>query len=55
MIDALVCSGSPDQIATALHAHLDAGADQVAISLLGPPSGKAAGYRALAASVGAGP
>jgi probable F420-dependent oxidoreductase len=46
LIDELVSSGSPADIAASLRAHLDAGADQVAISLLGPPLGK--DYRALA-------
>jgi len=34
LIDALVLHGSNDEIATALHAHLDAGADHVAVQVL---------------------
>jgi probable F420-dependent oxidoreductase len=45
LIDELVSWGSPDAIAASLQRHLDAGADQVAISLLGPALGK--DYRAL--------
>jgi probable F420-dependent oxidoreductase len=45
LIDELVSSGSPDEIASSLRAQLEAGADQVAISLLGPPLGK--DYRPL--------
>jgi probable F420-dependent oxidoreductase len=45
LIDELVSWGSPEDIAASLRKHLDAGADQVAISLLGPPIGK--DYRAL--------
>jgi probable F420-dependent oxidoreductase len=46
LIDELVSSGTPDDIAASLRKHLDAGADQVAVSLLGPALGK--DYRALA-------
>jgi probable F420-dependent oxidoreductase len=45
LIDELVSWGSPSEIASSLRAHFDAGADQVAISLLGPALGK--DYRAL--------
>lgn len=45
LVDELVSSGSPDDIAASLRRHLAAGADQVAISLLGPPLGK--DYRPL--------
>lgn len=52
LVDALTLHGSPDEVAASLHAHLDAGADQVAISPLGPPSpAKADDYRALAAAL----
>lgn len=36
LIDALVLHGSIDEIAAGLHAHLDAGADHVAIQVLTP-------------------
>lgn len=53
LIDRLVCHGSPDDVAAALHVHLDAGADQVALSLLGTPSPeKADGYRSIAGALG---
>jgi probable F420-dependent oxidoreductase len=45
LIDELVSSGSPDDVEASLRKHLDAGADQVAISLLGPALGK--DYRPL--------
>ena len=35
LIDSVVASGTPDQIAARLHEHLDAGADHVAIQVLG--------------------
>jgi probable F420-dependent oxidoreductase len=34
LIDALVAHGSPDQVAAKLHAHVDAGADHVAVQSL---------------------
>lgn len=53
LVDSLTVSGPPDQVAASLQAHLDAGADQVAISLLGLPSPeKTDGYRLLAAALG---
>ena len=33
-MDALVAHGSPDQVAAKLHAHVDAGADHVAVQSL---------------------
>jgi 2-methylisocitrate lyase-like PEP mutase family enzyme len=36
LINALVLHGSLDDIAARLHAHLDAGADHIAIEVLGP-------------------
>jgi probable F420-dependent oxidoreductase len=45
LIESLVSWGSPAEIASSLQRHFDAGADQVAISLLGPALGK--DYRAL--------
>src|SRR5690606_29956493 len=35
LIDALAASGDPDVIIAAVHAHLDAGADHVALQLFG--------------------
>ncbi|MFG1604982.1 TIGR03620 family F420-dependent LLM class oxidoreductase [Actinoplanes sp. NPDC049265] len=53
LIDTLVASGPPDRIEAHLRQHFDAGADQVAISLLGPaPADKAASYRDLAVALG---
>jgi probable F420-dependent oxidoreductase len=46
LIDALVPSGSPDQVAAKLRAHLDAGADHVAVQSL---NGR---YEELAAALG---
>jgi probable F420-dependent oxidoreductase len=49
LIDALVAHGNPDEVAAALTAHLDAGADHVAINLLvGPDDDLVAGYTTLA-------
>jgi probable F420-dependent oxidoreductase len=49
LIDALVACGTPDQVREALRAQYDAGATQVAVSLLGPLDGaKLDAYRALA-------
>ncbi|MDF0528511.1 LLM class F420-dependent oxidoreductase [Tsukamurella sp. 8F] len=49
LIDALALHGDVDTVATGLREHLDAGADQVVIQVLGDdPS---AGYRALAAAL----
>jgi len=52
LVDSLVCHGSPDQITAQLQVHLNAGADQIAVSLLGPPESKAFQYAALAAASG---
>lgn len=53
LVDALTIYGPPDDVARSLRAHLDAGADQVAISLLSEPTpAKADGYRALADALG---
>ena len=49
LIDALVLHGSTDTIAAGLQAHLDAGADHVAIQVLTAPGGDPMpGYRQLA-------
>jgi probable F420-dependent oxidoreductase len=49
LIDALIPHGSPADIAGAVRAHLDAGADHVCLQPLGPHP--AADYRALAAEL----
>jgi probable F420-dependent oxidoreductase len=52
LIDALVAHGTADQVAAQLHAHLDAGADHVAIQLLtGPDADLMSGYQKLASSL----
>jgi probable F420-dependent oxidoreductase len=49
LIDALVVHGDAETVAAGIRAHLDAGADQVAIQLLtGPEEDPVAGYTALA-------
>ena len=49
LVDALVAHGSADQVAAQLSAHLDAGADHVAIQLLTEPDADPVpGYRELA-------
>jgi alkanesulfonate monooxygenase SsuD/methylene tetrahydromethanopterin reductase-like flavin-dependent oxidoreductase (luciferase family) len=49
LVDALVAHGSADQVAAELSAHLDAGADHVAIQLLTEPDADPEpGYRDLA-------
>jgi probable F420-dependent oxidoreductase len=49
LVDALVAHGSADQVAAELSAHLDAGADHVAIQLLTEPNADPVpGYRDLA-------
>ena len=53
LIDALVAHGSPDQVATQLSEHLDAGADHVAIQLLTEADADPMpGYQALAQGLG---
>ncbi len=49
LIDAVIPHGSPEAIATAVHAHLDAGADHVCVQPLGHGGAPVADYRALAA------
>jgi probable F420-dependent oxidoreductase len=52
LIDALVLHGSIDNVAARLHAHLDAGADHIAIQVLGPDAeDPLLGYRKLAESL----
>jgi probable F420-dependent oxidoreductase len=52
LIDALAVHGGADQVVARLHAHLDAGADHVAIQLLtAPGDDPVPGYRALAAAL----
>jgi hypothetical protein len=49
LVDALVAHGRADQVAAQLSAHLDAGADHVAIQLLTEPDADPLpGYRELA-------
>ncbi|MFZ1161594.1 LLM class F420-dependent oxidoreductase [Mycobacterium sp.] len=43
LIDAVVAYGTPEQIAARLNEHLEAGADHVAIQVLGGPDGKLVG------------
>ena len=43
LIDAVVAHGTPEQIAARLNEHLEAGADHVAIQVLGGPDGKLLG------------
>jgi probable F420-dependent oxidoreductase len=51
LIDAVIPHGSPGQIAEAIRAHLEAGADHVCIQPLGHGSHPADDYRALAADL----
>jgi probable F420-dependent oxidoreductase len=51
LIDAVIPHGSPEQIAQAVRAHLDAGADHVALQTLGHGPAPIADYRALAAAL----
>lgn len=48
LIDAVVPHGSPERIAEAVHAHLDAGADHVCLQPLGHGAAPLDDYRALA-------
>lgn len=53
LIDAVVAHGTADQVAARLGEHLDAGADHVAIQVLGGPDGKLMGaLEELAGSLG---
>jgi probable F420-dependent oxidoreductase len=52
LIDALVAHGRPDQVAAQLSAHLDAGADHVAVQLLTDDSDPLPGYADLAGALG---
>jgi probable F420-dependent oxidoreductase len=49
LIDAVIPHGSPEEIAEAVRAHLDAGADHVCLQPLGHGAGPVDDYRALAA------
>jgi probable F420-dependent oxidoreductase len=51
LIDAVIPHGSPEQIADAVRAHLDAGADHVALQPLGHGSAPVADYQALAGAL----
>jgi probable F420-dependent oxidoreductase len=51
LIDAVIPHGSPEQIADAVRAHLDAGADHVALQPLGHGAAPVADYEALAAAL----
>jgi probable F420-dependent oxidoreductase len=48
LIDAVVPHGSPEQVAGAVRAHLDAGADHVCVQPVGNERGPVEDYRALA-------
>jgi probable F420-dependent oxidoreductase len=48
LLDAVVPHGSPEQVAEAVRAHLDAGADHVCLQPVGNPAGPVEDYRALA-------
>lgn len=53
LIDAVVAHGTPEQVAARLTEHLEAGADHVAIQVLGGPDGKLLGaLEALAGPLG---
>jgi probable F420-dependent oxidoreductase len=51
LVDAVIPHGSPERIAEAVRAHLDAGADHVALQPLGRGPAPVADYRALAAAL----
>jgi probable F420-dependent oxidoreductase len=51
LIDAVIPHGSAQQIAEAVHAHLDAGADHVCVQPLGHGSPPTGDYRALAGAL----
>jgi probable F420-dependent oxidoreductase len=51
LIDAVVPHGSAEQVAEAVRAHLDAGADHVCLQPVGNADGPLADYRALAAAL----
>ncbi|HEY1841401.1 MAG TPA: LLM class F420-dependent oxidoreductase [Mycobacterium sp.] len=56
LIDAVVAHGTPQQIAARLNEHLEAGADHVAIQVLGGPDGKLVGaLEELAGALGLSP
>jgi probable F420-dependent oxidoreductase len=48
LIDAVVPHGTPEQLAAVVRAHLDAGADHVAVQVLGEPGVPRAGWTAVA-------
>jgi probable F420-dependent oxidoreductase len=48
LIDAVIPHGSADEIATTVHAHLDAGANHVALQAVGEPGIPRQGWTALA-------
>jgi probable F420-dependent oxidoreductase len=53
LVDDLVTHGTPEQVAVGLRAHLDAGADHVAVHLLVPEGGdRVGGYTSLAPALG---
>ena len=53
LIDAVVSHGTPDDIAASLDRHRQAGADQIVLGVLGPPTAaKAEQYRLLARTLG---
>ncbi|HXT92774.1 MAG TPA: TIGR03620 family F420-dependent LLM class oxidoreductase [Trebonia sp.] len=53
LIDAVVSHGAPDDIAASLDRHRSAGADQVVLGVLGPPTAaKVRQYRLLASALG---
>jgi probable F420-dependent oxidoreductase len=53
LIDALVAHGSPEDVASRLRGHLDAGADHVCLQVLGPPGALPRGdWRVLASALG---
>jgi probable F420-dependent oxidoreductase len=56
LIDAVVAYGTPEQIASRLNEHVEAGADHVAIQVLGGPDGKLVGVlEELAGALGSTP
>ena len=55
LIDALVAHGSPEDVASRLRGHLDAGADHVCLQVLGPAGAPPRGeWRVLASALGLG-